>query len=113
MSESKFKVGDRVAVYSGGERYLGRITSTSKASSGVYAVEAYPPNGSNFYIEAHWKQIRRLKKRERRRVWLSKQHTESLTDGTIRTQSPRLVPPEPGAEDAFIEFVEVCRKVKP
>lgn len=126
--ESKFKVGDRVAVTTLGgvswdhEKILGvafyeklRGTIRHQKDGAFLVVYDAPPKQCPSKLRGvhHAGEMVRLKKRERRRVWLSKHHAESLIDGAIRTQSPRFVPPEPGLADAFIEFVEVRRKVKP
>jgi hypothetical protein len=117
--ESKFKKGDRVAVYLGGAddvdpvRKVGTVMSIDRDGDPLVRFS----NGESWYC--HSKQLRRLIKPERRRVFLR----ASEVDGLFKSEAEQIevlgdscgIPSigasgyDPGTTD-FIEFVEVRRK---
>jgi hypothetical protein len=106
MSESKFKVGDRVAVYghSEGGALNGFYGTVAKDSgNGWINVEWDCDDWLNKVERVHEKQCRRLKKRERMRIWVPID-----ADGKLLGERHfrECLPP-------FIEFVEVRRTAKP
>ena len=103
MSESKFKVGDRVRVYHGLMRFDGTVKQTSTS---LLAVEYELSSGEKRASEFQTQQCRKLVKRERRRVWLMRGQLEQGY-GVIAAEYSQ---PE---GNAYAEFVEVRRKAKP
>lgn len=96
MSKWTPKVGDRVAVYTGGNRYVAEIADM--LNDGTLRFERVGAIGS-FY--AHPKQCRRLIRRERRRVYIQENPaTKELGFGWVDGR--------PG--QGWVEFVEVRRK---
>lgn len=104
-AEYKFKAGDRVAVYDGADRAVGRVSAIfSSANYLLVALDSDQPprlRGKRW----HPKQCRKLVKRERRRVWLMRGQLEQGY-GVIAAE---YFQPE---GNAYAEFVEVCGKAK-
>ncbi len=95
----KFKVGDRVAVYDG-DRIVGVIGAIHKEGGLLVCLdEAY--GGAKSY---HPKQCRRLVKKQRRRVWLSRGAAAELHGGI----SAEFFAQKRNEDD--VEFVEVRKK---
>lgn len=66
---SKFKAGDRVAIYFGGERVVGTVVGFHDGREDMMDVD---PGRSNYHLPpVHPKQCRRLVKVQRRRWTLS------------------------------------------
>lgn len=66
ISTMKFKVGQRIAVYDMGKRYV----CTIKIINDSQTVTANYENNKPFTCLVHVKQCRLLKKKERRRIWV-------------------------------------------
>lgn len=96
----KFSVGDRVAVYNHRGRILGRIDSITNGFLDVSA-------GSGHAFSPHPKQCRLLKKKERRRIWVSPEYFGS---GPYFHRSGDGLPVRTSEDKAWIEFVEVKKK---
>ena len=84
-SKSKFAVGDRVAIYQNGYRYLGTIIEFGVAGSytaNSIRVKYNGDGGSKFWL--HAKQLRKLKpKKKLREIWIK-------TDGALSALSCKL-----------------------
>ena len=96
---TKFKVGDRVAFYDGIARNTGTVDEIDSTVDAIRVDDVW----------LHAKQCRRLKKKERRRVWLNPEFVPSAYQPKTRAVGTKLVisvTPVP----EFIEFVEVKRK---
>jgi hypothetical protein len=98
---SRFKSGDRVAIYSGTKRWTGTVEQCS-ADDMLLRVALHP---SGTVTGAHPKQCRKLVKKYRRRVWL-----HCYEDGRVE-HALKLHTPTCGVPCTFCrEFVEVKRK---
>lgn len=69
--KNPFKVGDKVAIYDGGMRIVGTISRIN--NSDTVMLELYSSK-EHF----HWKQCRRLKKKERRVVWVAEDKSGNI-----------------------------------
>lgn len=96
---SKFKEGDRVAFYGGFGRLTGTVSNAELDCVGMFTVIG--EGGTKFNV--HPKQCRKLKKKERRRVWIWRGVERS------NTYEFRINPPTERS-DEWSEFVEVRRK---
>jgi hypothetical protein len=111
--ESKFKVGDRVAVYgflrkpksSEVYRYCRGDRGTVLHAYSYDEVRVRLDSGEE--SEVHPKQLRRLVKKERRRVWISE---SGLNDGCGYIALNEAKFAEYEDKDSFVEYVEVRRK---
>ena len=89
---SKFKVGDRVAVYTYSGRSVGHVTEVYRHGA-LMRVNA----GGAFYLY-HSKQCRKLKKKEEY-VWVPRVH-----DSGLHTWEWYKKAPSPGAEYKYIKY---------
>lgn len=104
----KFKPGDRVAVYLGKGRITGVVTRINEGD--ILTVEELKPLGFGEAIAAHPKQCRKLKPRERRRVWISKQILDQLSvSGGDRLTAEGVIGAFKYADDCA-EFIEAPRR---
>jgi hypothetical protein len=123
MSENKFKVGDRVAAY-GYARIAGALSMSCPYLHGkrgvVKAVVSQDEilvslaDGTIFNI--HPKQCRRLKKRERRRVWIRSDEFERVLSNLGFATAAHVWRADPDQGDAgseYVQLIEVRRKAKP
>lgn len=105
MSESKFKVGDRVRVYGHSDCARESFGGVVKEIHGAW-LKVYSDGGS--LVAAHPKQCRKLVKKERRRVWVNRGYLAQLPNdpgGYICS-----VPPAKSIETSYVEFIEVRRR---
>lgn len=118
--ESKFKVGDRVAVY-GYARIAGQRTGMCpylRGSRGVVEQVVTPDelllkSDDRETLNVHVKQCRRLKKRDpKKRVWMQRAHANAVpfSAGVNPLECWARVPND---SEEWVEFIEVRRKVKP
>lgn len=105
---NKFNVGDRVAIYNDGDRLLGVITSGPSSASGNYRVDSEHQRITSFQW-FHPRQLRKLVKKEQRRVWVNPNPTSNGSlwkakpvNNFVSTEQPRAL--------GWIEFVEVKKK---
>lgn len=106
---SKFKVGDRVAVYSSLGRRMGFIKEINK-EAGIFLV-FFPGPGRNDRTWAHPKQCRKLRpKAKRRRVWIADTYVgdEQITSNHITFDAEKY--DIPSRSSTWVEFVEVRRR---
>lgn len=96
-----FQVGNRVAAYTEGNRYTGRVLEIQEGT-GLIKVRLDSWYGD---CTVHFKQCRRLVKRERRRIYVPKQ---DLDQGFHKVNAWHQ--PTPADPSAYIEFIEVLRK---
>lgn len=99
-----FKVGQRVAVYNFGIRYVGTIFDVFK--DGIDVAE----DPDNKGMRVHPKQLRRLVKKERRRVWIPE--TSLPHDMIGKCEDAAWVSADDRSKDGWVEFIEV-KKPKP
>lgn len=116
---SKFHVGDRVAVYgpAWSPGHEGRMVSHKAEVVAVIdacTLHIRPADGKLYFV--HPKQCRRLKKRERRRVWVG-QIRVITPKQDLRFMEARFTEPSDyeGTADGkpWIEFIEVRKKESP
>lgn len=91
----KFKVGDRVAIYTNHGRAVDEIQDIT--STGVLLLHT---------MSAHYKQCRLLKKRDHKRMWV---HHMDYKNWQLKAHQ-LVIFSDPHDSD-YIEFVEVHRKV--
>ena len=102
----KFKVGDRVAVYEQGRRYVGEVEGWTQKMVHVRVEEQITETRDSLFYY-HEKQLRRLKpkvKREPRRVWV----TIRKSDGFIFTAYDHFRTAI-DKDNECIEFIEVLK----
>jgi len=103
-----FKKGDRVAVYSGAakpENCHRQIGVVERVTDGGMVLVVFD-TGMEWWCNP--KQCRRLKKRERRRIWVQcKDSGMSTLAGRLQNYVEILREPE---SDDYVEFREVIRK---
>lgn len=102
---SKFKDGDRVAVYDGDERHTGEVVDISHDGLLIVASESFPGK----LVEFHPKQCRKLKpkaKKEPRRIWLSDTGLWLIDNNYKGMMSVTSTPVFP----CDVEFIEVIKK---
>lgn len=108
--KTPFKVGDRVRTYAG---YSGDCISVKAGviknilPKGVLEIaEDGVKDGTRW---AHPKQCRRLKKKERRRIWIRKKSDNFplSTSANRLNEEVLLFPPQPLVSKYYVEFVEV------
>lgn len=105
----KFQVGDRVRCFgfSGNQASMCRPLNAKiiRFSQDHIAVEVHFDNGGQMWV--HTKALRKLAKRERRRVWLNPEYFELIAqqyrNNSIRTNE---------APEGWLEFIEVRRPKK-
>lgn len=106
---SKFKVGDRVAVYNSDLDMPMRIITTLiilDQETGRFQIQ-YNKN----YYWVHPNQCRRLKKKERRRIWIYPTIVdEILSDHPKESGYRTMVFNAPREDVGLIEFIEVRKK---
>lgn len=105
------KIGDRVAVYAADSNLFGDRgkIATITGNRDLYSVQLDKPTPCADTPLVHRAQIRRLKKREQRRVWINPIYLFSKQAVALRDSEMRIVTSavhEPG----FIEFIEVRKK---
>lgn len=98
--KTPFKVGDRVAVYSGRGRFVGTVETVMNTILEVRL------DGRVGQFHSH--QCRRLVKKPRRRVWIAESNLVDSINSGLGVPAYRT---RPGFSDQ-IEFVEVRRKKK-
>jgi hypothetical protein len=101
---SKFKIGDRVAVYNNGQRYIGIVCDDSV--EGIDQIPVKAGNGPSYIV--HKNQLRKLVKKERRRVWVRTRYIDQsykLPD-IVCLEATEVNP----HDSQWTEFVEVRRK---
>jgi hypothetical protein len=98
----EFKVGDRVAAYTGKTNYPDAIRRAVGEIAQIAANGAILLKHDTLDYWYSPKQCRRLIKRERRRVWVNPKY-QSLYHGSecVFRDEPR---------DGFVEFIEVRKK---
>lgn len=102
---SKFKVGDRVAVYSRQHRGTGQVVQCF--ADGLEVVFDSCPDSMRGIRLWHPKQCRKLvKKKERRRVWVAYNDDASIRAWNLTGD----LPAKEIAGGAWTEFVEVRKK---
>lgn len=102
------KPGDRVAAYNEGGRYEGRIEKILNGTLANVRIPRRHLEKSVSYAQFHVKQLRRLKKRERRRVWIDEDNLRALSYCQVGDTFPSLIvrnQPAPGC----VEFREVLK----
>ena len=105
VGDRKFVKGERVAIYGAvtpGDDWRGIGVVVDHDDSGLVCV-----NVDGIFFYAHPKQLRRLKKRERRRVWIHTKMDDEFEFGW--DYHPELDPKKCGACQ---EFVEIARPKK-
>ncbi len=102
-----FKVGEMVSVYIGRDRRLGEVESIVDDHEIIVRF-----SGDGYAVSVSPKQCRRLVKKPRRRVWITKSQLENMEKDEAKlwvfTNSNYLTCQE---GDQLIEFIEV-RKTK-
>lgn len=106
----KYKVGDRVAVYGTVPCELNKYSNAYKRGAkatvtNVHADDEIEVETIYGKTVCHPKQCRRLKKKERRRVWVFPPHLESDSPHMVAANGPVY-----SDEGAWIEFVEVKKR---
>lgn len=110
MGKEALKVGDRVAAYSPDGRRVGTVAAIYPDSNVKveYPKRKYPTGtGWELSRQFHPKQLRRLKKRERRRIWISRNGLD-LIDSDLEVDKQLISRKQLMSTD--VEFVEVKRK---
>lgn len=114
--ESKFKVGDSCAVYymsfDGPKREVGEVASNNEADGFLRISIGKPTPGHKCdYLKAHSKQCRKLVKKPRLRVWISKKALKEVSKNVTwvyaETDSNNL---KCETKDSLVEFIEVKKK---
>lgn len=90
------QVGDRVAAYTINGRKTGILQHIGE--DGITQVKLDELHHGHTYAQGHLKSLRRLRKRERRRVWLMRNTV--INNVAIRYEKPELF------SDGWVEFVE-------
>jgi hypothetical protein len=105
---SKFKVGDKIAVYTDHKRSVGIIEAVPPiqglSKDQLYVRIAIP--AGHAHLTPNTKQCRLLKKKERRRVWVDPEYLRS--DGFFACDGDLPVRTTERAD--WIEFLEVVKK---
>lgn len=101
----EFKVGERVAFYANGLRGIAEINFIdSEGSLALTNIDKY--GRTNMGVAFHPKQCRRLIKKQRRRVWISKVALTDCKDKPTFSTFAYLNQPTMHSKD-WIEFIEV------
>lgn len=103
---SKFKVGERVAMYNHNGKQIVKITCNESNHDGVIMVEVRP----EICVAVHEKQLRKLKKR--RVIWIHTEALDAYLENSGERPSINNCGPTLNTEYAkrFTKFIEVKEK---
>ena len=101
---SKFKIGDRVAMYSASTKYVGNVI---EVTSTLVVILQTGKDVKPYRVWAHPKQCRRLKKKAPlKEVWVYVYHDGSISP--VNHLSNQVC--DPGERDSMVLFREVRKK---
>lgn len=115
----KFKSGDRVAVYGHNtfmyKRGTGHVTRFDEGFLGIIADDERTLRDGwsmtrGYHLAADPKQCRLLKKRERRRIWISRKLLEEWLNDYLNEYKVPVYSDPPGHNHLYAEFVEARKK---
>lgn len=102
-----FNVGDRVAVYDNGKRQVGFVGKTEPSAQNIRVDNVSSQQCDKWTFGwFHPKQLRRLKKREKRRVWVLEDNMLTYKLGKMVGFDAMSFKPDAPC----VEFVEVRKK---